>query len=172
MEWEGLRLQISLGSLLIFNDQTSLSAAARSSRCISEDQLNNRTDKYRKTYWDQLIISKIKVPLQDTSTCQQTAKEIRQEVNMRSLSPWKYSLDRDDDRFPREIAVAKCLCEGCIINQKEDMSYNSKEVFAQVMVMKKAQCKEDPKKYVVNKEFIKIPVACTCVVPSYTKSTF
>lgn len=72
-------------------------------------------------------------------------------------------------RFPQEIAVAKCLCQGCIINQHEDLNYNSVPVFAPLKVLRKTRCQDDPSKYVVTKAFIKVPVACTCAVPKYAE---
>ncbi|KAJ8281216.1 hypothetical protein GJAV_G00064920 [Gymnothorax javanicus] len=43
----------------------------------------------------------------------------------RSVSPWRLRNNHDEDRYPSEIPVAECLCEGCIINGKENRSYNS-----------------------------------------------
>ncbi|KAI3377279.1 hypothetical protein L3Q82_008489 [Scortum barcoo] len=73
--------------------------------------------------------------------------------------------DRDDSRIPHEISVAECLCSGCIVNQREESTYNSVPVFAQRMVLKKSRCPDNPNKYVVRRDVIKVPVACTCVVP-------
>ncbi|XP_070766618.1 interleukin-17C-like [Enoplosus armatus] len=174
MPWLCLKM-ISIGSLLIFNDRTSSSSSssssssAGSSRCISEDELNNRTDKFQRSYWDKLSVSKNLVPVRGPRTCAQTAKEIHGDLNNRSLSPWTYSLNRDVDRFPHEIAFAECLCQGCIINQHEELSFNSVPLFAPLMVLRKTRCPRDPNKYVVKKDFIKVPVACTCAVPKYAK---
>ncbi|XP_044060117.1 interleukin-17C-like isoform X2 [Siniperca chuatsi] len=163
--------RIFLGSLLIFNEQTTSSAG--SSRCISEAQFNNRADRFRDSYWGKWSVSKNLVPERDTRTCAQAAKEMHGDpsnlINNRSLSPWRYSLDRDVDRIPHDIAIAECLCQGCIINQREELSYNSVPVFATLMVLRKTLCVHDPNKYDVKKVFIRVPVACTCVVPKYTK---
>lgn len=76
-------------------------------------------------------------------------------------------MDEDNSRIPSKINFAECLCQGCVINQQEDMTYNSVLVFWTVKVLKKTQCVDDPKKYVVKKELIKVPVACVCAVPNY-----
>ncbi|XP_061669388.1 interleukin-17C-like, partial [Syngnathoides biaculeatus] len=87
-----------------------------------------------------------------------------------SKSSESYSeLHRDDHRFPCEIVIAECLCQGCIINQREKLSYKSVPVFAPLLVLRKVQCPVDPNKYILKKDLIKIPVACTCVVPKYIK---
>lgn len=73
------------------------------------------------------------------------------------------SINWDADRIPPDISFAECLCKGCIINQKENLSYNSVQVFAQMMVMKKTKC--DDENYVLKIESLSVPVACTCAVP-------
>lgn len=80
-----------------------------------------------------------------------------------------FSLDHNDSRFPHEITFAKCLCGGCIIRQLEDYTYNSVLLYSKLMVLKKTRCQHDPNKYVVIKQFIDIPVACTCVLPKSTE---
>ncbi|XP_038557852.1 interleukin-17C-like [Micropterus salmoides] len=163
---------ISFGLLLIFSDQPSSAAAAAAARsgCISEDKLNNRTDKFRRKHWDNVAISKNPVLEPDALDCAQFAKQThRGEMNKRSLSPWTYSLDQDLDRIPHEIVVAKCLCRGCIINHREDNDYNSVPVYALVKVLKKIQCSGEPKKYAVKHYYMKVAVACVCVVPKYHK---
>ncbi|XP_040899373.1 interleukin-17A-like [Toxotes jaculatrix] len=161
---------VCLCSLLIFSSHTTglTAAAAQGSRCISLDELNNRTDRFWKTHSNKLSFPQNL--LQDARTCAQTAKQMRGDVSSRSLAPWRYSLNQDVDRFPREIAFAECVCQGCIINQHEDLSYNSVPVLAQLMVLKKTRCPRDPNKYVIKKDFIKVPVACTCAVPRLISS--
>lgn len=77
-------------------------------------------------------------------------------------------MKRDNARVPAEISEATCICNGCIINRMEDHSYNSKTVVTRMMVMKKKQCANDPKKYTVEKEFIEVAVGCICVRPEYS----
>lgn len=84
---------------------------------------------------------------------------------MCSLSPSR--VDQDENRLPRDIIVAKCLCQGCILNQKENNIYNSVEVTKQIKVLYTSRCTDDPSKYVLKTEFINVPVACTCAVPKY-----
>ncbi|XP_070823589.1 interleukin-17C-like [Chaetodon trifascialis] len=171
-----LRLQMVLmflWSLLILNSQPSSSSSSFSSaggsRCISEDEMNKRVDKFQRSYWDKLSVHKNLQPPRDARTCAQAAAEMRGDLCNRSVSPWRYSLDKDVDRIPLEIAVAKCLCQGCIINQSEELSYNSVPVYAQLKVLRRTRCQRDPDKYVLTKDFIKVPVACTCAVPNYAK---
>ncbi|KAG8001152.1 Interleukin-17C [Nibea albiflora] len=155
--------------MLIFNDHTlssssssSCSAVPVSSRCMSEDELKSRTDKFVGKYGNKVDDFR---PDDTSKTCKEAALEMRGEANRRSLSPWRYRLDRKDDRFPRDIYMAECLCQGCINEQQEDMSYNSVPVHAALTVLTKITCPHDSNKYKLKKEIIKVPVACTCVVP-------
>lgn len=84
---------------------------------------------------------------------------------MCSLSP--FSVDQNENRLPRHIIVAKCLCQGCILNNTENNDYNSVEVTKQIKVFYTSRCTDDPSKYVLKTEFIKVPVACTCAVPKF-----
>ncbi|XP_071345763.1 interleukin-17C-like isoform X2 [Trachinotus anak] len=159
---------ISLGSLLIFSHHSCRSrAAAGGPRCVGEAELRSRSGVFLRRQWDRRGPS-ARLPPGDTRTCEQTARETRGDLSARSLAPWKYSLNRDVDRFPHEIAFAECLCQGCIINHHEDLSYNSVPVFAQMMVMKKSRCPSNQNKYRLKKDFIRVPVACTCAVPRST----
>ncbi|XP_072235968.1 interleukin-17C-like [Leuresthes tenuis] len=113
--------------------------------------------------------------MEDARNCEHQVEKMlkdpqrRQDKSPRSLSPWEYCIHRDVNRVPHEISVAMCLCQGCVINQDEDASYNSVPVCGQMMVLWRMQCPHDPNKYVVKKEVISIPVACTCVKPVYSK---
>uniref|UniRef100_A0A3Q2UBS6 Interleukin-17C n=1 Tax=Fundulus heteroclitus TaxID=8078 RepID=A0A3Q2UBS6_FUNHE len=142
----------------------------RRSDCVTEEQLRSREDRFVRR-------SKVySVNAQSGNrTCAQVVEEMRKdprrftEQSRRSLSPWEYKVDRDVERIPPEISMAQCLCEGCIINLREDHSYNSVMVKTQMTVLKRKPCPGDPKKYVVKKEIISVPVACTCVKPSYSQ---
>ncbi|KAF3686784.1 Interleukin-17C [Channa argus] len=156
--------------LLVFYIQFSSIPAAKPLKCISETEVKNRTDKFLRKGWDRLRNSQLRQPAPpDTRKCAQIAKEMYGNVNNRSLSPWKYELNLNDSRYPQIIYFAKCLCEGCIINGREDKTYNSVLVFVQLVVMEKTACRTDPKTYEVKRNAIDVPVACTCVVPKYAK---
>ncbi|XP_028434505.1 interleukin-17C-like [Perca flavescens] len=146
--WVSLHM-ISLGSLLFLNGHTTSAAAGGGSRCLSEDQLNKKVHMFERRYWGALSHK----------------LQMHGDLNRRSMSPWKYCINREDDRFPHKIAVAKCLYEGCIINGREDMNYNSVPVMANLMILKKTPCKQNKTKYMVEKGIEKIAVGCTCVVP-------
>ncbi|XP_061078673.1 interleukin-17C [Conger conger] len=87
------------------------------------------------------------------------------EYHNRSVSPWRHRIDHDEERYPSKIAVAECLCEGCIINGKEDMSYNSVPVKRSQLVLKRVECPIKPHLYSFAVSTIKVPVACTCLRP-------
>ncbi|XP_068597543.1 interleukin-17C-like [Brachionichthys hirsutus] len=161
-------MRLSLASLLIFGQHASSSCAAAGG-CLSGKRLSNLADRFQRRYWDKLALVKYPPPPRDARTCAQLAQEMSSSLNSRAVSPWKYSINRDVDRIPHEIAFAECICQGCIINQHEDLKYNSVPVFAPLMVLKKTRCGNDPSKYEVKNDFINVPLACTCVVPKYVK---
>uniref|UniRef100_UPI0037E9415D interleukin-17C-like n=1 Tax=Semicossyphus pulcher TaxID=241346 RepID=UPI0037E9415D len=160
MEWTGVQM-ISIWSLLI---QTS-SAAAGGSRCLSQDEVNQRV---KTSPWEKLNYQNL---LKETnlSSCADAAKQMRGEHRKRALSPWTYSLNEDQDRIPRQIAFAQCLCDGCIINQEVNLSYNSVQVKTWLVVLRKTRCEDETDKYKLKKELIMVPVGCTCVLPNFKK---
>ncbi|KAI9513897.1 hypothetical protein NQZ68_038671 [Dissostichus eleginoides] len=144
---------ISIGLLLIFNTFISTFAGGDLKpklKCMSVNDVNQTAERF-------LVHNRSNLRFNENS------------LQNRSLSPWVYTVTRDDNRFPHEIPFAKCLYKGCFINQREDMSYNSVLVHVQLTIMKKTPCKRHPDRYRVNRDSIIVPVACTCAVPSYTK---
>ncbi|XP_027871784.1 interleukin-17C-like [Xiphophorus couchianus] len=139
-------------------------------RCVTEAQLRSREDRFLKKY------AATELSTQSSNrTCAQVLEEMRKEPqrfkekSRRSLSPWEYSVHRDADRVPAEISMARCLCDGCIINLREVSSYNSVLVCAQTTVLRRKPCPSDPNKFVVWKELMAVPVGCTCVRPNYSQ---
>ncbi|XP_034019535.1 interleukin-17C-like [Thalassophryne amazonica] len=140
-----------------------LKSAAGSRPCVSAHAADRRATRLLR-YWDKLRA--LTVHRNHSSTCVQTGAQLHSE---RSLSPWRYSIDVDVNRIPCEIAVANCICQGCIINQREDLSYNSVPVVVPLMVFRKAVCPTDPQRYRISREVITVAVACTCVTPRSNK---
>ncbi|XP_032417602.1 interleukin-17C-like [Xiphophorus hellerii] len=139
-------------------------------RCVTEAQLRSREDRFLKKYAATELSAQT-----SNRTCAQVLEEMRKEPqrfkekSSRSLSPWEYSVHRDADRVPAEISMARCLCDGCIINLREVPSYNSVLVLAQTTVLRRKPCPSDPNKFVVWKELMAVPVGCTCVRPNYSQ---
>ncbi|XP_036604206.1 interleukin-17C [Trichosurus vulpecula] len=95
------------------------------------------------------------------------------EVHQRSLSPWKYRINSDENRYPQKLAFAECLCKGCIDMKsgRETSSLNSVELYQRVLVLHRKPCalKGDtqvtPGAFTFEIEYINVPVGCTCVLP-------
>ncbi|XP_040026036.2 interleukin-17F-like isoform X1 [Gasterosteus aculeatus] len=160
--------------LLLFNGfvpaSSSAAAATRSRGCISLERLNRTVDRFQRTHGSPTMTRNRQDARQDArQTCAQAAAGMSGELRDRSLAPWRYSINTEDDRIPHKIAVAECLCDGCIINQREDMRYNSVPVFAPLMVMRKTPCPRDHARFMVSRDWIKVPVGCTCAAPKYAK---
>ncbi|CAI5646427.1 interleukin-17F isoform X2 [Oreochromis niloticus] len=170
LQWSGRQSQpsevkmvasfLQLISLLILHE---LCAAA--SRCLSAEVVEARERKFNAS--QKLNLQPDAREHQNRTTCEQAAQQMH-ELNGRALSPWRYYIDRNDSRQPRDISFAKCLCKGCIIDGHEVNDYNSVEVWAPMLVLIKTECK-DANTYRVQKMRIEVPVGCTCVRPKITK---
>ncbi|XP_061450044.1 interleukin-17C [Rhineura floridana] len=92
---------------------------------------------------------------------------LNREVNERSISPWRFRIDEDEDRYPRKLAFAECLCKGCIDIKSGDetISVNSVQVFQNMMVLRRKPCQHDGAVgFTYEVKYIDVPVACTCVL--------
>ncbi|XP_063325075.1 interleukin-25-like [Pelmatolapia mariae] len=146
--------------------QHELRASAAASRCLSAEKVEARERKFAVNL-KKLDLQRDARENQELTTCEQAAREMH-ELNGRALSPWRYYIDRNDSRQPRDIIFAECLCKGCIIDGREVNDYNSVEVLAPMLVLIKTKCK-DANTYQVQKMRIEVPVGCTCVRPKITK---
>ncbi|XP_066573140.1 interleukin-17B-like [Amia ocellicauda] len=95
--------------------------------------------------------------------------------NTRSLSPWSYSINHDENRIPVDIPEAQCSCAGCInpFTMQEDRTMNSVPIYTKIPVRrllcdkrgKKPRRKKKKKcgtEYRTVVEYI--AVGCTCIV--------
>uniref|UniRef100_H3AFQ3 Interleukin 17C n=1 Tax=Latimeria chalumnae TaxID=7897 RepID=H3AFQ3_LATCH len=89
------------------------------------------------------------------------------DYSQRSISPWRYRIDFDENRYPQKLAFAECLCSGCInvSTGKETSSMNSVVIEQTMMVLFRRPCAKNPKAYSFEVDYIKVPVGCTCVLP-------
>eukprot|EP00062_Callorhinchus_milii_P021752 gi/632978796/ref/XP_007906115.1/ PREDICTED: interleukin-17C [Callorhinchus milii] len=85
----------------------------------------------------------------------------------RSISPWTYRIDYDENRFPEKLAFAECLCKGCINTASglEEHHLNSVLLEQTMMVLRRRPCPHDPHLYSFQMHYIRVPVGCTCVLP-------
>uniref|UniRef100_A0A8C8RMK5 Interleukin 17C n=1 Tax=Pelusios castaneus TaxID=367368 RepID=A0A8C8RMK5_9SAUR len=91
------------------------------------------------------------------------------EPNERSLSPWRYHIDEDANRYPQKLAFAKCLCKGCIDSKtgRETVALNSVPMHQTMMVLRRKPCPHSasPGTFAFEVDYITVPVGCTCVLP-------
>ncbi|XP_071612581.1 interleukin-17C [Heliangelus exortis] len=94
---------------------------------------------------------------------------LHSEHNERSISPWRYRIDEDENRYPRKLAFAECLCSGCVDVKtgRETTSLNSVAIHQTMMVLRRKPCPRTSGTGLVTFEvdYIKVPVGCTCVLP-------
>ncbi|NXG37262.1 IL17C protein, partial [Dromaius novaehollandiae] len=94
---------------------------------------------------------------------------LRSEPNERSISPWRYRIDEDENRYPRKLAFAECLCRGCVDVKtgRETTSLNSVAIHQTMMVLRRKPCPHpaSPGLFTFEVDYIRVPVGCTCVLP-------
>ncbi|NXH22809.1 IL17C protein, partial [Bucco capensis] len=94
---------------------------------------------------------------------------LRSEPNERSISPWRYRIDEDEERIPRQLAFAECLCSGCVDvkSGRESSSLNSVLIHQNMLVLRRKPCPRPAAQGLVTFEVdsIRVPVGCTCVLP-------
>ncbi|KYO43067.1 interleukin-17C [Alligator mississippiensis] len=98
----------------------------------------------------------------------QLAAGAHSEANERSISPWRYRIDEDENRYPPKLAFAECLCNGCIDTKtgRETTALNSVLIHQTMMVLRRKPCPRDaPATFAFDVDYIRVPVGCTCVLP-------
>lgn len=95
------------------------------------------------------------------------------DIHQRSISPWRYRVDTDENRYPQKLAVAECLCKGCISTRtgRETAALNSVPLHQSLLVLRRQPCSRDatgtptPGAFTFHAESIRVPIGCTCVLP-------
>ncbi|XP_062857247.1 interleukin-17B-like [Trichomycterus rosablanca] len=89
--------------------------------------------------------------------------------NTRSLSPWSYRINHDENRRPVDIPEAKCACAGCInpFTMQEDRSMTSVLIYAKIPVRRLLCSRKKKKKNNCVPRYRtvveSIAVGCTCI---------
>ncbi|KAF7225003.1 interleukin-17C [Nothobranchius furzeri] len=97
------------------------------------------------------------------------------DIKDRSLSPWRYVQETNEDLFPSTYMKAECLCSGCITIKKnsdesmeENFDFNSVPVLQAQMFLKRERGNCEDGTYQLRAFKMDIPVGCTCVRPKRT----
>ena len=85
------------------------------------------------------------------------------------VPPPTRSIDEDENRYPRKLAFAECLCSGCVDVKtgRETTSLNSVAIHQTMMVLRRKPCPRPtgPGLVTFEVDYIRVPVGCTCVLP-------
>ncbi|XP_018417105.1 PREDICTED: interleukin-17F-like [Nanorana parkeri] len=93
----------------------------------------------------------------------QEAPAMSGDVRKRSISPWEYSYDVNNNRFPSTIAEARCLHTGCLDTEGNvDISLNSVPIKQEILVVYK-EMKGCVPTFKLEKKMV--TVGCTCARP-------
>ncbi|EPQ05409.1 Interleukin-17C [Myotis brandtii] len=103
----------------------------------------------------------------------QPEEVLEADIHQRSISPWRYRVDTDENRYPQKLAVAECLCRGCISARtgRETAALNSVPLHQSLLVLRRRPCSLDasgvptPGAFAFHAESIRVPIGCTCVLP-------
>ncbi|XP_048218833.1 LOW QUALITY PROTEIN: interleukin-25 [Perognathus longimembris pacificus] len=89
----------------------------------------------------------------------------------RAISPWRYELDRDLNRFPQDLYHARCLCPHCVSLQTGshmDPRGNSEPLYHNQTVFYRRPCLGQPRarlRYCLEPRLYPVALACVCVRP-------
>ncbi|XP_075719665.1 interleukin-17A-like [Rhinoderma darwinii] len=99
----------------------------------------------------------------DMKVMRSSAQQMTHGVRSRSMSPWEYSPNVDNNRSPAVISEARCLHHGCLDSQGNvDLSMNSVPIRQEILVLRREMRACVPV-YKLDKQLV--TVACTCVRP-------
>ncbi|XP_053745253.1 interleukin-25 isoform X1 [Panthera pardus] len=92
-------------------------------------------------------------------------------LNSRSISPWRYELDRDLNRLPQDLYHARCLCPHCVSLQTGshmDPLGNSELLYHNQTVFYRRPCPGEQGTrdgYCLEQRLYRVSLACVCVRP-------
>ncbi|XP_036893401.1 interleukin-25 [Sturnira hondurensis] len=92
-------------------------------------------------------------------------------LNSRSISPWRYELDRDLNRLPQDLYHARCLCPHCVSLQTGshmDPLGNSELLYHNQTVFYRRPCPGEQgasNGYCLERRLYRVSLACVCVRP-------
>ncbi|XP_028362086.2 interleukin-25 [Phyllostomus discolor] len=92
-------------------------------------------------------------------------------LNSRSISPWRYELDRDLNRLPQDLYHARCLCPHCVSLQTGshmDPLGNSVLLYHNQTVFYRRPCPGErgtSDGYCLERRLYRVSLACVCVRP-------
>ncbi|XP_019518591.1 PREDICTED: interleukin-25 isoform X1 [Hipposideros armiger] len=92
-------------------------------------------------------------------------------LNSRSISPWRYELDRDLNRLPQDLYHARCLCPHCVSLQTGshmDPLGNSELLYHNQTVFYRRPCPGEQGTeggYCLERRLYRVSLACVCVRP-------
>uniref|UniRef100_F6WPR3 Interleukin 17F n=1 Tax=Xenopus tropicalis TaxID=8364 RepID=F6WPR3_XENTR len=90
-------------------------------------------------------------------------QSLRMEMRNRSLSPWDYVNDQDNNRYPNIIYEAKCRHAGCLDSQGNmDARVNSIPIRQEILVLRREMIGCTPS-FRLEKKMV--TVGCTCARP-------
>ncbi|KAM9316371.1 interleukin-17F-like [Gastrophryne carolinensis] len=109
---------------------------------------------------DMIFPSTIKVSLNTSGQFHTQMGDIRR----RSISPWDYSHDVNNNRIPTIIAEARCRSKGCINSEgNEDDRFYSIPIKQEILVLQR-EIKGCVPVFKLEKKLV--TVGCTCVQPN------
>ncbi|XP_006883370.1 PREDICTED: interleukin-25 [Elephantulus edwardii] len=92
-------------------------------------------------------------------------------LNSRAIAPWRYELDRDENRLPQDLYHARCLCPHCVSLQTGshmDPRGNSELLYHNQTVFYRRRCQNQQGAhdgYCLERKLYPVSLACVCVRP-------
>ncbi|XP_063775549.1 interleukin-17A-like isoform X2 [Pseudophryne corroboree] len=84
-------------------------------------------------------------------------------IHLRSLSPWNYRMDKDENRFPAVIAEAVCRHSSCLDAEGvEDPKLSSVPIMQELLVIRR-ETRGCQQTFRLHRQWVS--VGCTCIRP-------
>eukprot|EP00079_Xenopus_tropicalis_P031075 XP_017944846.1 PREDICTED: interleukin-17F [Xenopus tropicalis] len=102
-------------------------------------------------------------PIKVTLNISGQSQALGKDISKRSLAPWDYSFDMDNNRFPSMIAEAKCRYAHCLDAEGNlDLDVNTVPIKQEILVLRR-EMKGCTPSFKLEKKMV--TVGCTCVRP-------
>ena len=91
---------------------------------------------------------------------------VTQDLQQRSLCPWKYVPNIDPDRYPQTLMEAECLSPDCACGLERSSGLGCERIYRVVAVLRRVKPESCTKKngFVFERRQEQLAVACTCSV--------
>jgi hypothetical protein len=148
-------LQIQLGLLDILNVMLTQSRTIHVGNCQRPANIENAFDRVRV----ELNITILPLPeSSENIPCPSRTRRLHTDPQrLRSTCPWVIETDVNENRYPKNVYNARCLCRRCIGSSSR---YQCEPIYSNIIVIRLLSCHHGLLRYAQGDQLIS--VGCTC----------